>query len=416
MLVCRFIIAILLSIICQFAYADNFLSFSDIHFNPYANCNMVALKRCPLIQELIAAPAKDWEKIFATQNNPHIEGFGHDTNYALLAASMTAIKKINLAEKPQFAVVLGDFLAHHYHLQYVWFSKDHTKMGYERFVKKTLEYLTLQMRNAIPQGDIYAVVGNNDSYTGDYSVIPNGRFLRDTAQTWSTLIKDNNNLKNFTNSFPAGGYYIVNIPNAKNQKLIVLNTVLFSTAATGPYAKLAADKELTWLHAQLAQASKQHQKIILAYHIPTGVNVYALLKNLFGGINEFWQTEYSDAFKDQLQEFAGTVTAILPGHIHIDGSQVIKLNHAADIPVSFNQAISPIFGNNPGFKIYNYNAENLQLAYYDLYVYPLNAQQPDAVWLKKYRKIVGTTIFYPPTLFLNKLSTHAFPSNSHPNG
>jgi sphingomyelin phosphodiesterase acid-like 3 len=250
-------------------------------------------------------------------------------------------------------------------------------------------------------------VGNNDSYTGDYNIIPNGVFLHDTANAWSTLIKDNDNRKSFNASFPVGGYYAVNLPGTKKQKLIVLNSVLFSTKITGPRVDQAAQAELTWLNFQLTQATQQHQAVLLAYHIPMGVNIYAMLKHLFGGFNEFWQAKYNSAFKKVLQDYAGTVKGVLAGHLHVDNFQQIKLSSGVEIPVSVTQAISPIYGNDPGFKIYTFNANNLELIYCDLYIYSGNDQQDNSVWLKKYH----TTVFSPTTLFLNKLSIPHFLSN-----
>jgi sphingomyelin phosphodiesterase acid-like 3 len=371
------------------AYADNvlatakFLSFSDIHFTPFASCKTLSLSACPLVNALRKAPAAEWDglfKKFAGQDK--IAGIGHDTNYTLLQASLAAIRNVNARQKTRFAIIPGDFLAHNFRAQYMLYARDKSVSGYQSFVRKTLEFLTLAIRKAIPDGDIYAAVGNNDSYNGDYAVVPDGAFLHDMATTWSALITDKKNLQSFQQSFPAGGYYAVDIPD--RQKLLVLNTVLFSSSVTGPHVREAAEKELAWLHAELSAAVKAKQSVFIVCHIPLGVNVYVTMMNLLRGINEFWQHQDSAVFTKDLQDFATTVKAVLPGHLHRDGFQVFGLRHVNDVPVSFTPSISPIFGNNPAFKVYSYNAAKMQLTAYDVYFHSLQSGSKNNVWEKEY--------------------------------
>jgi sphingomyelin phosphodiesterase acid-like 3 len=361
-----------------------FISFSDIHFTPFASCVVATIKPCALIMRLRASPAKDWETIFEKNDSKEVATYSHDTNYALLKSSLAAIKMINQNEKSHFAFVLGDFLAHHFREQYILYSHDHTALGYQDFVKKTLQFLTAEIRQAIPNGDVYPVVGNNDTYTGDYSVVPDGAFLHDTAAIWSQLMQDHDNQRNMRNTFAKGGYYAVDAAGNKNQRILVLNTVLFSSSAKGVATEAAARNELTWLHAELTKAAAEKKPVLLAFHIPVGINVYKTLMSLFGGVKEFWRAEYGVAFDKELRSFPGTVRAILPGHIHMDSFQMIGLNALSEVPVSFTPSISPIFGNNPGFKVYSYNPETFKLVNYDTYFYSLDEDAAKRHWQKEY--------------------------------
>ena len=361
-----------------------FLSFSDVHFNPFASCK-VSVKPCALITQLRQAPATTWEANFEKYDSKAVDGYGHDTNYALLKVSLAAIKAVHQTEQPEFTLILGDFLAHNYREQYVLYSHDHTLAGYQDFVKKTLQFLTLEIRQAIPAGDIYPALGNNDTYTGDYSVVPTGAFLRDTAETWSHLIQDKANQQQLRSTFPKGGYYAVDLPHHPLQRILVLDTVLFSTSAKGGAAvEQAAHEELAWVHVELTKAAAAHQSVLLAFHIPMGINVYKTLMSLFGGVKEFWRPEYSLALENELRLFPDTVRALLPGHIHMDSFQVVGLKELAEIPVSFTPSISPIFGNNPGFKVYNYDPATLKILNYDTYFYSLEAAPDARRWEKEY--------------------------------
>lgn len=363
---------------------EKFISFSDIHFNPFSRCNTMSFTACPLIVKLRQAPASEWQSIFEKYDSHDIVGFMHDTNYALLKSSLAQINAVYVKEHPRFALILGDFLAHNFRAQYVLYAHDKSHANYQSFVKKTFQFMALMFRQAIPQGDIYPVLGNNDSYTGDYDVVPRGVFLHDLAQAWTPLVSNPENQNNLRDNFPVDGFYAVTVPGNTKQKLLLLDTVLFSTAVRGHSVKPAATAELNWLREQLQSAAAAHQSVMLAFHIPDGVNVYMTLLNLFHGVNEFWQSDYSKTFNELLHQYAGTIKAILPGHIHMDSFQVVGTQHNSEVPVSFTPSISPIFGNNPGFKVYSYDKNTLQLVNYDVYYYPLNETPIDRVWRKEY--------------------------------
>ena len=214
----KWIVILSFILIYQAAYAletkenqtiDNFITIADIHFNPYAGCEKMPVP-CPILNKLREASYQNWESILEKNSDKSISGYYHDTNYALLKSTLFELGQINQKEHPYFVLVLGDWLAHSYRKQYIKYSGDKSAMRYQEFVKKTLKFLTQEMKQTFPDIDVYPVVGNNDSYTGNYNVVPRGAFLRDTAETWVTLIKDKTNQKNFLRDFSVGGYYVVN--------------------------------------------------------------------------------------------------------------------------------------------------------------------------------------------------------------
>ncbi len=363
---------------------EKFITLADIHFDPFAGCKVLTMKSCPLVKALSKAKAEEWETLFEHSQNTTPSTYRADTNYALFKSSLVQLKKVAEAEHPRFVLLLGDFLAHSYREQYILYAHDGSREGYRNFVKKTLQFLTLEIRRAVPESDIYPAVGNNDTYTGDYSVIRNGQFFKETASVWASLIKDTANQENFRHQFPTGGYYAVTVPHSKNQRIIMLNTVAFSIHAQGKDVAQLAQQEMDWLHKQLETAAKQHQSVMLAFHIPIGVDVYRTVQNIMGGIVEFWQPVYSEQFRNDLQEFSDTITAILPAHIHMDTFQVVVFKHPQDIPVSFTPSISPIFGNNPGFKVYSYYPESFRLNNYETYYYPINTYLSKREWQVEY--------------------------------
>lgn len=361
---------------------DNFLTISDIHFSPFGTCPLVRSQACTLIIKLQQAPANEWKAIFAAEPNQVLSTSHQETNYALLESTITELRIVAAKDHPHFALFLGDALAHGFRAKYIYYSHDTSSEGYYAFVAKTFAFLSEELKSALPDIDVYPAVGNNDSYTGNYRVVPQGRFLADTAKTWSSLIVDEKNKLSFLHNFPDAGYYAVNVVGHPDQRILVLNTVLFSPMHTNAKMKNAAQKELNWLHEELFHAYEKHQKVLLAFHIPVGIDVYKTARSLFKGIQAFWLPEYSEIFRKELQVYPNNIVAILPGHIHMDSFQVLVLNQLERIPVSFTPSISPIYGNNPGFKVFRYKTDSFELQDFDTYYFPLG--QRLQAWQKEY--------------------------------
>lgn len=358
-----------------------FISIADIHFNPFADCS-VFKNSCKVIDKLRAAKYQEWATIFSQYGDKAITSNFHDTNYPLLVTTLNELQRINQQEKPAFVLILGDFLGHDFRRLYKKYSKDKTQEGYQAFVKKTLQYLTYEFEHVFPNIDVYPVVGNNDTYSGDYKFIPKGQFFQDATDIWSVLIKNKINQLNFKKEFPIAGYYKVMIPLTENHQLIILNTVLFSAHNRNKTVKEFALGELQWLNKQLQEAEEHHQKILLAYHIPAGIDVYATLKAKFRELSEFWYPGYSEQLKNELQKYPNSVSSIFAGHIHMDTYQAITLRNFANTPVRITPSISPIYGNNPGFKVITYDTKTLQLKRIDTYSYPLNQKTSPSIWTK----------------------------------
>lgn len=353
-----------------------FISLSDIHFDPFVGCKNEPLP-CARLEKLRNAPYQEWEGLL--ENNSNSIVYHQDTSYPLLATTLLELEQIKKQYHPQFVMILGDFLAHDFRKNYKYYSGDSTSEGYKAFVKKTLQFLTFEITKVFPDIDVYPAIGNNDSYQDDYVVSPGGKFLRDTAMTWSSFIKNKRNQQTFRTVFPIGGYYVITVPQTNN-KIIVLDTVLFSDKIKATATnQAAAQAELAWLKAQLQSAAEHHQPVFLACHIPVGIDVFATLKT-FTFIHEFWRSDYAREFEGILNEYSATVSGILAGHIHMDTFQLVAMKQQGQVPVIFTSSISPVFGNNPGFKVFSYLPKTFQIKNYNTYYYPLN----DLRWQKEY--------------------------------
>jgi|GEM_PF-2177806 len=357
-----------------------FLSIADIHFDPFTICHL-GVKACPLIADLQRTQPEEWASIFESEGANTGINYYHDTSYSLLKITLIKIHSLNQSEHFNFVLLLGDSLGHMLRFKYILYSHDYSKAGFRSFINKIQNFLSQELQLAIPTIDIFPIIGNNDSYTGDYSVVPGGAFLKDTTENWSSLIRNKENRNNFIHQFPYGGYYETTLQTNAHQKIIILNSVLFGNVTNQSMQK-AANKQLEWLHEQLISAHTKHQTVFIAFHIPIGVNIYNTLKNPLGEIQEFWNKEYSNLFRQYINEFSGSISAILAAHIHIQALQFLIFNPPRGVYVTYTPSISPIFGNSPGFKLYRYDLNSFQIKGSDTYFYSFNHHTGQLDWQK----------------------------------
>lgn len=341
-----------------------FLTLADIHFDPFASCQTTP---CSLVTNLQHAPYAAWAKIFAAQN-AKISGAGQDTNYALLTSTLAVAKQAAEKNHIQFVIILGDFLRHDFRRGYKKFAVDKSFASYQSFVRKTFEFLSTEIAKTFPVTDVYVVIGNNDSYVGDYVTQLNGRFFKDYAQIWSRLIKTQENKLVMQKEFAQAGYYAVNLPQT-NMRLIVLNTNLFSNKARGKNLEMAAQQELSWLQQQLLLTKQNQQKTLLAMHIPMGVDIFQTMGIRIFPIFEFWRAQETSLFRKELNDFSLQIVGILNGHVHMSGWQLLTFG-VNKIPFSATTSVSPIYGNQPGLQVYSYTDNPAQLLRFDSYPIP----------------------------------------------
>ncbi len=335
-----------------------FLALADIHFDPFFSCAKKI--PCPLIQQLRQASSTEWSSIFERYDTSK-PLYRRDTNYTLLKSVLSATKKISEKQNIQFVLILGDFLGHDYRDEYRKYSNDDSAEGYQAFVRKTFAFLTDELAANFKTIDVYMVVGNNDSYQGDYVSNPQGIFFKETATRWSTLIKNKMNRETMRKQFANAGYYAVELSKKDHLQLIVLNSNLFSRKERGRHISKGVNDEMQWFHQTLMSMKEKKQKAVIVMHIPESIDVYATHRFRLFTLFELWKSEYIKRFEKELNQFAESIVGILTAHLHSDWSQMQILENGDEIPLSGVPAVSPIFGNQPGFKIYNYSLKNQRL-------------------------------------------------------
>ncbi len=359
-----------------------FVLLSDIHYDPFTNPE--------LVKELIAAEPDQWEAIFAGSGTEGYGAYHEETNYPLLASALQHMKRV--APRPDFILFPGDFLAHGFISRFQKASGSTRPEDTHAFIDKTIAFVTSMIAAQYPKTPIYPALGNNDSYCGDYMIEPAGAFLKTTAATWESVFHDAGNARSFLRTFPTGGYYAVTLPGGKT-RLLVLNAIYFSVKyqdRCGSGGTDPAQAQLEWLEAELASAADNQQRVWLLYHIPPGANTYSTWKDAGGGalteVAFFWQSTYLEPFLELVRHHASVVEVAFAGHTHMDGFRLVGQQPGRPSAASFVRiapAISPIFGNNPGFQVFTYNRRTFQLIDYTTEYLDL-AAKPAKGWKREY--------------------------------
>jgi sphingomyelin phosphodiesterase acid-like 3 len=373
-----------------------FLLVSDIHFNPMADPVLVG--------ELAAAEPTQWEAILERTTPTTFSQYGSDTNWWLLKSAMKQLPAT--LRHPTLMIVTGDFLAHNFPATYQSATHDTHPEHYRAFVYKTVKFLGLELQHNFPGTKVLITPGNNDNDCGDYTIEASGDFLNSTAGVARDLAGGDDQ---FVSNWKALGSFNVPHPALSGVRIISINSIFLSqkyqalSSAHGcaPVSSTAAADLLLWLEQNLAAAAQANQKVWLMFHIPPGIDGYASAmkqqaqmksgtavspETCGNSIVPMWVPEWTAKFNALLTKYHSTVIASFAAHTHSDDYRLIGAVGSEQEFVLMNPAISPIYSQNPGFRVVSYNRDGLvtdQTTYY-LTNLPAASAKQKGRWKKEY--------------------------------
>jgi sphingomyelin phosphodiesterase acid-like 3 len=383
------------------APAGNVLLLSDLHFDPLADPS--------LVKRLIDAPVSDWETIFSSSKQTGYAHAPQDSNYPLIKSALSAAAEQTSVD---FVAATGDYLRHNF--EEAFLKAGGTSDEFADFATKTALFVvhTLQTTFRIP---VYFALGNDDSACGDYRVDPGGPFLAQLADSLEVL----RNHPDAAADFRAAGFYELPHPTLANHEILVLNTVLWSRsyAICGSDSGDAGNAEMQWLGWQLCRAKISGNKVMLMMHIPPGIDSY---KSAHAGAGkagtEFWQSHFFTQFLDLMKTYGSIAQIALAGHTHMDDFRVLSPGDSTS-PIAFRitPAISPIFGNNPGFSVLQYQVGTGDVSDIATYYLDLAGGSADPKWALEYRfsSAYGYNTVSAENLLSLAAAIHSDPSVRH---
>jgi len=319
------------------AQGSTVLLVSDLHFDPFT-------AGAEVVKALRATPTAQWAAVLAAAPAAPPSTYGSDSNYPLLVSAGAAIRQA--VPRPAFVVVTGDFLGHKFEQKYdSLFAGTPDSAGAAAFADSTMAFMARWMGSLVPAGvPIYPGIGNNDSGCSDYGM--DTQFQRSAARSWAPLARRGGRAPGFVAAFDSGGYYTAR-PPAANATLVMLNDVYWSRSYDAACGPDRGQRELAWLAGVLADARAAHRRVWLASHIPPGVDIYSSLQHPANPTMMF-SAGYVAPFDSLARAYADVVALHVTGHTHMSEFRVYDAG-SGGVPDVGVPAVSPLFGNNPGF-------------------------------------------------------------------
>lgn len=309
---------------------------SDLHFDPFTAGAQV-------VKTLRATPTAQWARVLAAAPAAP-STYGSDSNYPLLVSAGAAMRQA--VPHPAFVMVTGDFLGHQFEAKYdSVFAGTADSAGAATFADSTMAFMARWMGSLFPRDvPIYPAIGNNDSGCNDYGM--DTQFQRSAARSWAPLAQRGGRARGFVAAFDSGGYYTARPPQA-NATLVMLNDIYWSRSYDAACGPDRGQRELQWLAGVLQAARAAHGRVWLASHIPPGVDIYSSLRHP-GDPTLMFTPAYAAPFDSLVRAYADVVALHVTGHTHMSEFRVYE-TAGGGVPDLGVPAVSPLFGNNPGF-------------------------------------------------------------------
>lgn len=327
-----------------------FIHWSDIHYDPFYNETVPSKFFCR--QQL------------ALESDNYLAPYGRigcDSPLNLVENTLNAMKNITEDEEIKFMLLTGDLSGHR-----MW-----TNFSGADKVLDNIAIVSSKVHSTFPKIPVFPVIGNND-LPGHY-VLPNSTsdWYKKLLTFWSPLILCSGcpgytrNLireRVLQETFLEGGYYNTSIADGKIV-VLALNSLYWSLAVERSVeTDRKALKQLVWLEEQLMLARDHGQKAILISHIPAGVDTYSE--------KAYWFSNYTDVYVTIVaRNYSNLIIGQFFAHTHKDDYRL----HSFSSNISFSQhdplmsflllapAISPVYHNNPAFRMLSLDVEKLSL-------------------------------------------------------
>ncbi len=282
-----------------------------------------------------------------------------DTGKDLWKLAQTGITaRLQGPNPPDFVVYLGDLPAH---------SNATPTTDHDQDIGLVLGGLR-SIAQAPPAIPLFYLPGNNDSLEGDYCEFSDQKtglkvpYSEDAGHEadWPGINAQSCSAVSgqpciIDDSHRDLGYYSAYPTTDHKLRLIMMNTVMFSTNSCGDGwsgRQDQGDDQLTWLGDQLSDASGE--KVLIGMHIPPGNDRYCTSEGVHKGV--MWSdSNQQDTFLELLSKDPKQIVGVLTSHTHMDELRMLHGPQGLFGLAVSAPGISPNHGQNPGFKTVYYD-------------------------------------------------------------
>jgi sphingomyelin phosphodiesterase acid-like 3 len=328
----------------------SFFHITDIHFDPLSNpvlYNVSTFCRPSLYMDRIP---DDWEhkhtpSVFDHLSNtvPNYYGrYGCDTTEALLNSTIEAM--VEAQPHPDFIIFTGDSPAH----KLVWDEQI-----------EAIQYVAAALNNSFPGVPIIPSIGNNDIYP-DYNLTCNDAKLPILHNAWQSWIPSSQ-----SSTFLQMGAFAVS--PQPSLLVISLNTILYSMRNQNGITGSDPCGQFAWVTNQLENARSNGMTVYITGHILPGMDPDYYIP--------LWQPVYTSTFIDLVLSYSDVIGGMFFGHVHRDEFRVFNPpTNSQGQPTKYatslvtGSSFSPIYDNNPSFRLYSYDKTYTLLDYNEIYI------------------------------------------------
>lgn len=331
----------------EFAATGTFLLLTDIHYDPY-----------------FGTPQG-----FVCTQPTTLPQFGCDSPLELVQHSISEAARLH--PNPDFILIAGDSVRHDGHAM----PSPMQDIGniIDVVLNLTDNYFPMAQTThgspTDPHLRLVSTFGNNDVFE-DYvlpitSTFQNNTYLDFIAQHWSSRLS----LEELTD-VKKGGFYEREV--ADGLVILSLNTVVYSVyhCNYGPPQLCTSPDDgdpfgqFTWLESKLQAARLNENKVYLLGHIPPIIGSYSH--------NPMWRSNFVDSFLSIVSSYEDVIVTMLFGHVHSDEFRTASSSQFnLSVPILMSSAVTPIYANNPSFKVFRYDKESKILLDSTMYSAPL---------------------------------------------
>lgn len=270
-------------------------------------------------------------------------GMGCDPPYALFESAVEAAAGLDL--DPDAVLFTGDFTRHDQNLlKHPW-----------RNVTDIIGNVTATLTKSFPEqhAALHIVVGalGNDDSIVDYLIEDTTGHLKNAwlEAVAGRLAEEGTLLAPEMRGLAYGGAFVADVGGLT---LLTINTIIYSIKREPMANHRRRDpfNQFKWLRRQLRKAADRGRKVWIVGHIAPGIETY--------GYTELWSPMYVEQYLAIVQdEFLGPVIAAqLFGHVHADEFRVLPNPAVGTGPILLSGAVSPIYWNNPSFRVVEYDS------------------------------------------------------------
>ncbi|KAL0212809.1 hypothetical protein RCL1_006435 [Eukaryota sp. TZLM3-RCL] len=307
-----------------------FLLLSDIHYDPHYVELSAGGETGDWCRKHLPVPESSRAIFGRNECNPGMK---------LVESTITTIK--TATPSPSFILLAGDLASH--------------ALYTEEEVISVINDVTSLIASSFPNVPIYSTIGNNDLFPSYQSID-----LQALAKVWGPHFQSKEAFEQFSQT----GYYKADIPGTQ-MTLISINSVLYSPSHKNALSYFSAENsgstpdplnQFEWLKNQLILTHKQNRAVLLLTHIPPGNNEFR------DGV--LWQEFFTKKFVQIIELYGKHIIAQFYGHLHADDYRIVTSSHA---PGFISASVSPVYANNPAFRVVKFDSEQSNLIDIDTY-------------------------------------------------